>query len=189
MSLPHPEQGARIVLQRAVTVLKDGLAAAVSAINVRLETEGAGYTLAAPIPQEVKPHEMPGVWPSAYPAVRLRRATSSALPLLGGLGVRDETVQLIARCYVRRPHGRASVTADYDLSDLNAEAWDFASAVRQVLERDLPDAGTGIWNVTVTQQRESDPVAQGSDDRHYVLITELTLAVLQRVRENFGTTP
>lgn len=187
MSLPNPEQGARGVLQRAVTVLRDGLDAAIEAINVRLEDEGAGYTIASPSSLEIKQHEVPAVWPSSYPAVRLQRTASTALPLLGGLGLRDETVQFVARCYVQREHGRSSVTDDFNLADLSSEAWDFAAAVRQVLERDLPGA-SGIWNVTVTQQREQGPAQVAGDNLRYIYMIELTLTVLQRVRENFGTT-
>lgn len=188
MTLPSPEQGARGVLQRAVTVLRAGLDAAIEAINVRLEDEGAGYTIPSPSTLEIKQHEVPGVWPTSYPAVRLQRTASTPQPLLGGLGMRDETVTLVARCYVQREHGRASVTDDFDLSDLSSEAWDFAAAVRQVLERDMPAAGTGIWNVTVTQQREQGPVQVAGDNLRYVYFIEITLTVLQRVRENFGTT-
>ncbi len=187
MSLPNPEQGARGVLQRAVTVLRDGLDDAIAAINARLIGEGAGYTLTSPAPVEIKQHELPGVWPATYPAVRLQRASSIPQPLLGGLGLRDETVQLVARCYVQREHGRRSVTDDFDLSSLSSEAWDFAAAVRQVLERDLPGAA-GIWNVTAVAQRENGPVQQGGDNLRSIYLIELTLSVMQRVRENFGTT-
>ena len=187
MSLPNPEQGARSVLQRAVAVLRDGLGAAVAAINERLKEEDAGYTLSAPAEAEIKPHEMPGVWPATYPAVRLQRTAFRPFPHSGSMGLGNATTTLTANCYVQREHGRTSVSDGFDLSSLSSEAWDFSAAVRQVMERDLCSAGTGIYKVDAGDFREIGPLQHGGDNLRYVMIIEASFSVTQLVRDSFGT--